>query len=384
MFNLSDLEKIVDLKEPHHLFEKKPTLLFWEVTRACPLRCVHCRANAILNRLPNELTTFEAQKMLETISTFDPKPPIVIFTGGDPLMRDDLFELIDYAKGLGLLCSLSPAVSENINDDVIKKIKESSVLSVSISLDGATPVTHDYIRQRDGVFFKTLNVIKRFIKNGIRVQVNSVVLSLNIIEFPRLFHLIKSLGVNVWEVFFIVVTGRATKFLDLDQKKFEELAQFIFDCSMYGLTIRTVEAPFIRRIYYERMTGLKFEDELYNFLREELIKLEGNPTSKTTINSRGTLDGDGIIFISYDGSIYPGGLLPIKIGDVKNDNIVKVYRENEILNKIRNRNFKGKCGTCLFKYVCGGSRARAFSNSNDPLESDPACIFSSETLYDQI
>jgi len=117
-------ENIVDLKEPHHLFDKKPTLLFWETTMACPLRCVHCRANAIYHRSPNELNTDEAKKMLEIISTFDPKPPMIVFTGGDPLMRDDIFELIDYAKSLGMLCALSPAVSENLNAEAIKKIKE--------------------------------------------------------------------------------------------------------------------------------------------------------------------------------------------------------------------------------------------------------------------
>ncbi len=368
-------ENIVDLKEPPHLFDKKPTLLFWETTMACPLRCVHCRANAIYHRSPNELNTDEAKKMLEIISTFDPKPPMIVFTGGDPLMRDDIFELVDYAKSLGMLCALSPAVSENLNDGAIKKIKELGVSSVSISLDGAVPKTHDFIRQGQGVFYRTISIIKELVKNGIRVQVNSVVMSLNFEEFPKIFHLIKNLNVDVWEVFFIIVTGRANKFLDLEPRKFEAIAQLIFDCSRYGLAVRTVEAPFIRRIYYERMAGIEFHDDLYNRLKDELIKLEGMPSSKTTIYSKGTLDGDGILFIAHDGSIYPGGFLPIRLGNIKKDNLIKVYRENELLNRIRRREFKGKCGSCIFKYVCGGSRARAYASTNDPLESDPACIY---------
>jgi radical SAM protein len=369
------IESIVDLKEPHHLFDKRPILLFWETTMACPLRCIHCRANAIYHRSPNELNTNEAKKMLETVSTFDPKPPVIVFTGGDPLVRDDIFELIGYAKNLGMQCALSPAVSENINDDTIKKIKETGISSVSISLDGATPRTHDFIRQKEGVFNRTISIIKELINNGIKVQVNSVVMSLNFEEFPKIFHLVKNLNVDAWEVFFIIVTGRANKFLDLDARKFEALAQLIFDCSKYGLTVRTVEAPFIRRIYYERIAGIEFNDDLYNKLKDELIKLEGVPSNKTTIYPKGTLDGDGILFVAHDGSIYPGGFLPIRLGNVKKDDIIKVYRENELLNKIRRREFKGKCGSCIFKYVCGGSRARAYANSGDPLESDPACIY---------
>jgi len=209
--------------------------------------------------------------------------------------------------------------------------------------------------------------------------VNTAVMKKNLLELPKIFHLLKELGVNVWVVFFVIRVGRGIMVQDLSAEECESVCNFLYDASHYGLKIRTREAPFIRRVMMQRKEGKYWNDPLYEKLSQELKSLEGEPLSNTTLPQVGTLDGDGIIFVSYDGTIYPGGFLPVPIGNIKNDNIVDVYRKNELLLQIRNRKLNGICGICKYKYICGGSRARSFSFSGDPLGSDPACIFFKET-----
>jgi AdoMet-dependent heme synthase len=164
---------------------------------------------------------------------------------------------------------------------------------------------------------------------------------------------------------------------DLTGEECESVCNFLYDASFYGITVRCVEAPFIRRVAAERKGKRSYWDRAeYNELRAQLFQLEGQPSANSTIRSRGTLDGDGIVFVAYDGTIHPGGLVPVELGNVKNDNIAEVYQSSELLKRIRRREFKGGCGLCVYKELCGGSRARAFSYNGDPLSSDPACLWS--------
>jgi len=360
-------------------FNDRPIIVFWETTRACKLYCIHCRASAIDKPLPGELTTEEGKELIKSILEFGKPYPIVIFTGGDPLYRNDIYELLSYARSLGLRFAISPAVSELLNEEVLLRLKECGVSSVSFSLDGSNSETHDSIRMRIGNFNETINAIKNAIKIGLNVQVNTAVMKKNLLELPKIFHLLKELGVNVWVVFFVIRVGRGIMVQDLSAEECESVCNFLYDASHYGLKIRTREAPFIRRVMMQRKEGKYWNDPLYEKLSQELKSLEGEPISNTTLPQVGTLDGDGIIFVSYDGTIYPGGFLPVPIGNIKNDNIVDVYRKNELLLQIRNRKLNGICGICKYKYICGGSRARSFSFSGDPLGSDPACIFVKET-----
>ncbi len=356
-------------------FAAKPVLVFWESTRACPLNCVHCRASAISEPLPGELTTEEGFRLIDEVVAFGKPFPVIIFTGGDPLKRSDLFELLNYANSRQVGFAVSPAVSDNLTAETIRRIKESGAASISISLDGAVADTHDAIRRSEGTFDRTVWAIKEALGQGLGVQVNTVVMKSNFRELPRMFHLIKELGVKVWEVFFLVKVGRGTGVEDLSPEENEAVCHFLYDASRYGVTVRTVEAPFIRRVAKQRadpapsLSGVAVSSQMSS----ELLALEGEPPSKSTVGPRGTLDGDGIIFVAYDGTIYPGGLLPVTLGNLKKDKLVGVYRDAPLLRKIRSRAFHGPCGTCGYSMICGGSRSRSYAYTGDPLSSDPAC-----------
>ncbi|MBI3023699.1 MAG: TIGR04053 family radical SAM/SPASM domain-containing protein [Thaumarchaeota archaeon] len=357
-------------------FANRPVLVFWETTRACPLYCIHCRASAVSQPLLGELTTEEGFRLIDDVTSFGRPYPTIIFTGGDPLKRDDLFELMLYASRLGVGFAVSPAVSELLTKDALKRMRNFGASSVSISLDGATAESHDAIRRKDGTYDRTIDAVKEAVELGLNVQVNTVIMRKNFFDLPRIFHLIKSLGVKTWELFFLVKVGRGTEVEELVPEEYESACNLLYDASCYGLTVRCVEAPFIRRVAGQRLqSDTYWNDDAYLELKSELLRLEGGPTTPSTLRPRGTLDGDGVIFVAYDGTIYPGGLLPVGMGNVRSDSLVRIYGDDNLLRRIRAREIDGPCGVCEFKDICGGSRARAYSYSGDPLSSDPACIY---------
>lgn len=356
-------------------FAQKPVLVFWEVTRACLLSCVHCRASAIKQPLPGELTHDEGLKLIDQIASFGKPSPTVIFTGGDPLLRRDIFDLLAYASKLGIKFAVSPAVSDLLDYDSLRRLKDAGTISISISLDAPSAHAHDSIRRVNGTYASTIGAITKALSLHLNPQINTTIMKGNYNSLPHLFHLIKSLGVKTWELFFLVKVGRGSDVEDLTPEETESVCNFLYDASMYGLTIRTVEGPFIRRVLKQRLqNGDYWKDETYLKLRSELERLEGRPTSASTLGSRGTLDGDGIIFVGYDGTIHPGGLVPVEMGNVKVDSLVEIYRQNKLLLRVRSRNMNGYCGICEFRQSCGGSRARAFAYDGDILGSDPSCL----------
>ncbi|MDG6902708.1 MAG: TIGR04053 family radical SAM/SPASM domain-containing protein [Nitrososphaerota archaeon] len=378
----SDGARLLGRHEAGGAFSDKPVLVFWEMTRACPLSCIHCRASAISDPLPGELTTDEGYQLIDEVVRFGKPYPTVIFTGGDPLKRGDLFDILRYASARGVGSAASPAVSDALTTEALERLKASGTASISISLDGAGALTHDTIRRKAGTFEKTLWSIQKAVEIGLHVQVNTVVMEKNVRELPAIFHLIKGLGVKTWEVFFLVKVGRGSGVEDILPEEYEDACNFLYDASRYGITVRTVEAPFIRRIAAERARGgASWRGEGYLQMASELVSFEGDPTTSTSsIRPRGTLDGDGIIFVSYDGAIHPGGLLPTKLGDIRTDGLVSVYREHGLLKRIRDRDFRGSCGACGYRSICGGSRARANAYSGDPLETDPACLLAARLM----
>ncbi|MEM4296875.1 MAG: TIGR04053 family radical SAM/SPASM domain-containing protein [Nitrososphaerota archaeon] len=356
-------------------FHEAPLLVFWESTKACPLACKHCRADAILKPLPGELTTGEGRLLIEQVASFGDPKPLLVITGGDALMRSDLFELIDYTRSCGVPVAVSPSVSSNLSDDILRRFKEASVKSLSISLDGATAATHEDMRQVPGNFNATLDAIARAVKIGLALQVNTVVWKKNIRELPVIAKLIMDLGVRIWEVFFLIVTGRAVRELDITSQQYEDVVQFLFDVSRYGLQVRTVEAPFYRRAKMERVNGIKYDGVLYNELVDRLRTLMGEPKREPDRTIIPTRDGFGIIFVAYDGTIFPSGFLPYPLSNIRLKSLVEVYKTHPILVKMRHGLFRGRCGICEYKSICGGSRARAYAEYGDPLATDPACIY---------
>lgn len=369
-------------------FDQRPILVFWETTHACLLACKHCRADAMHSPAPGELTREEGFSLIDSLTAFGRPYPVLIMTGGDVLMRTDVFELVQYANQLGVPVGLAPSVTPHLTEENIARVGQLGVKVVSISLDGASSRVHDGIRGVAGHFEQTIDALRRLVHAGIKVQVNTVVMASNVHELPAIAQILKEVGVYIWEVFFLVSVGRGASVAELTPPEYEDVAHFLFDASQYDLTVRTVEGPFFRRVAQWRQAMSPFEGHsprevaetfhlgsLYVQLATELQERLGSTLSEPRCQTRGTRDGKGILFIAHDGTIYPSGFLPVSLGNIRTGNMASIYQGHPLLRDIRSAHFSGACGVCDYRDACGGSRARAFSVSGDALGYDPACAY---------
>jgi len=353
-------------------FDRRPILVFWESTRACTLACRHCRASAIPEPVPGELSTAEAEGLLDRLTAFGNPRPVLVATGGDVLMRADLDVLATRARTLGVPLALAPSVTPLLDDERIASLRGLGVRVASISLDGATADTHDGIRGVPGHFDATLAAIRRLRRNRITVQVNTVVMRDTVHELPAIARLVKESGASIWELFFLVQVGRGAQVAELSPEENEDVCHFLVDASRYGVIVRTVEAPFFRRV---AAGGGAPAGSLYRELSRRLVEELGPAQGPPRAQTKGTRDGRGIIFVGHDGTITPSGFLPLPLGNVREDDLVDVYREHPLLRRIRAAEFGGRCGACRYRDLCGGSRSRAYATSGDPLAEDPGCAF---------
>jgi radical SAM protein with 4Fe4S-binding SPASM domain len=252
---------------------------------------------------------------------------------------------------------------------------------VSLSLDGALAATHEGIRGIPDHFDETIRALRRLLRLGFTVQVNTTVMRDNVDELPDLAALLASLGVHIWEVFFLVHVGRGTDVAGLTPPECEDVAHFLVDASRYGFVVRTVEAPFFRRVVVERQepdsttADASTRGPLYRDLASRLRDRLGEPAGRSRAHTVGTRDGKGIVFVAHDGEVFPAGFLPIGLGNVREQSVVDLYRSHPLLQEIRAAAFTGRCGQCGFRDLCGGSRSRAYAASGDPLGEDPACAY---------
>jgi AdoMet-dependent heme synthase len=365
-----------------------PILVFWETTRACQLACRHCRASAIATPLPGELTSREGERLLDDIAGFGSRPPVLILTGGDVLMRQDLTTLVAGARDRGIPVGLSPSVTPLLTPAALAPLRELGVRSVSVSLDGARAATHEAIRGVDGHFRATIDALRMLVDEGFTVQVNTTVMLDNVEELADVAGLLVDVGVRIWEVFFLVQVGRGAEVRDLSPAQNEDVAHFLYDASRYGLTVRTVEGPFFRRVTRWRQeaaaaaadpahadgTDRFARGALHARLTDRLRALLGPPSGPARAQTAGTRDGRGIVFVAHDGAILPSGFLPLELGNVREHDLVAVYRDHPLLRAIRAARFGGRCGRCDDRELCGGSRARAYAHG-DVLGEDPACAY---------
>jgi radical SAM protein len=357
-------------------YSRRPMLVFWEVTRACQLACAHCRASATPGALPGELTHVEGMELIEQVAGFGRPYPILVLTGGDCLLRPDIFDLVDHATALGIPVAMSPSVTPMLTTQAITEMVQRGVKAVSLSLDGATAATHDGIRGIPGHFEQTLPAIRALAQAGLKVQINTTVMGNNVDELADIAAIVKDNGADIWEVFFLVHVGRgeATGAISADQH--ESVCHFLYDASHYGMTLRTVEAPFFRRVVQERRAGhTPPADALYGRLHDRLTALLGPPAERSTAHTASTRDGKGIIFVAHDGEVYPAGFLPLNLGSVRDQPLAAIYRDHPTLQRIRAADFGGRCGRCEYADLCGGSRARAYATTGDPLAEDAACAY---------
>ena len=353
----------------HADFDMAPFTIAWEVTRACAYACVHCRADALHQRDPRELSTDEAKALIERLASFD-NHPILIFTGGDPMMRPDLFELIKYAAERGLRCSLTPTATALPTKERLEKARDAGIPRVALSLDAPRPEIHDEFRKVQGSWQRTMDTLHRAHDVGLSVQVNTTVAKHNVDILHEMVPFIQEVGAVQWSVFFLVPTGRAMAEQMISAKQHEKVFNWLYDLSQNApFDIKSTAAPMYRRVAIERKraqsngkpvtfqsAGFQYADGLHR------------PT-------KGVNDGNGFLFISHIGEIQPSGFLPVTAGMVRENDVVDVYRNSQIFKDLRNPDkYKGVCGTCEYRDVCGGQRGRAYGITGDYLESDPACV----------
>ncbi|HEY8652234.1 MAG TPA: TIGR04053 family radical SAM/SPASM domain-containing protein [Dermatophilaceae bacterium] len=360
----------------HLNFDQRPMLVFWEVTRACQLACKHCRASATMDPLPGELTTAEGFTLIDQVAGFGRPFPILVLTGGDCLLRPDLFELVEHANGLGVPVALSPSVTPSLTPAMIDRMVTSGVKAVSLSLDGALPATHDGVRGIPGHFEDTIKAITALSAAGLTVQVNTTVMRANLDELANVADLISRAGAHIWEVFFLVQVGRGVATDAISPAEHEDVCHFLYDASQHGFIVRTVEAPFFRRVVTSRREGEPAPTtDLYKTMSARLETLMGPAVGKPRAQTASTRDGKGILFVAYDGEVNPAGFLPMPLGNVRDAPIANIYRDDPLLRQIRAAEFTGRCGVCEYADLCGGSRARAYAATGDPLGEDSACPY---------
>lgn len=354
-----------------------PFFVCWETTKACLLACRHCRAKAIRRPLPGELDHSQSMALIDQLPEFDEPYPALLMTGGDPLMRLDFFDLVEHAKRNGLYVAIAASVTPKLSEESITRMKELDVDIISVSLDGASPGTHDRLRGVPGTWNATIRALRTAKEAGLRAQVNSTVMRSNIDELADIFHTVKEAGSVAWEVFFLIRTGRGASLESLQPTECEEVMHFLYDASQYGMPVRTSEGPSFRRVRIERQKQDSPPDgEVYRRLSARLQALEGNPAALPSVKVTQTGDGKGIMFVSYDGEVYPSGFLPISTGKVPEEKLASIYRSNRLFADLRDpTKLKGRCGRCEYRAICGGSRSRAFAELGDAFGEDPACPY---------
>jgi len=353
-------------------FNKSPMTVAWEITQACAFKCIHCRAQAQYHRNKKELSTKEGLLLINQIKKLGAL--ILVITGGDPMIRKDLYTFIRYAKKIGLKVGISPSATNLLNYKSIEKLKESGVDIIHISLDGSTAEIHDKFRGFTGSFKKTLEIIKYINNLNIPLQIGTTISKRNMHNLADIKNILLKFNIHIWSLFFLVPTGRALAKEMISASEHESILEWIFKISQnIKFLIRTTAAQNYRRVFISNIT-----EKMYSPQNKKIL-YEGKGYSFNLINDKihkGVNDGHGFCFIDHIGNVYPSGFLQIPADNVKNNNIKHIYRNSNLFIKLRSKNLlKGKCGICNFKYVCGGSRARAYSLHSDILESDFNCIF---------
>ncbi len=351
-------------------FSQAPFTIAWEVTRACAYACVHCRADAQHVRDPRELTTEEAFHLIDRLADFGNKP-ILVFTGGDPMMRRDLFDLIAYATRRGLRCSLTPTATALPTRERLEQAREAGIRRVALSLDAPRPEIHDAFRQVNGSWQRTMDILHRAQEIGLSVQVNTTVSKHNVDIPSEMVPFIQEVNAVQWSVFFLVPTGRAQAENMISPDQHEKVFNWLYDLSKEApFDIKSTAAPMYRRVAIERKRQ-ETDGKPVTFQGAGFQYADGlnRPT-------KGVNDGNGFLFISHVGDIQPSGFLPITAGNVRGDDVIEVYRHSRLFTDLRApEKIKGRCGICEYRDVCGGQRGRAYGLTGDYLESDPACLY---------
>ncbi len=343
------------------VYARAPMIVYWELTNACGLACRHCRATAMPEPAAGELSTAEAVAVLDQIAGFGAPPPHVVMTGGDPLRRPDLRLLLREAQLRQIGVSVAPAVTRELTRRRLEQLHDDGVSAISLSLDGATAEAHDTLRGVPGTFDATLRAMDDAAQVGLPVQVNTLVTSSTGPDVPAIRDLLLERTLMRWSLFFLISVGRGAALSEMEPGDAERLMGWLWRASAEApFQIATTEAMQYRRVVARSLmrSGLAWDE------------VEAHPAAR----GFGIRDGNGIVFLAHDGQVTPSGFLPLPIGDVRRSSLADLYRHHPTMVALRTPDgFAGRCGRCEFRSWCGGSRARAFAWTGNPLESDPLC-----------
>jgi len=343
-------------------FDQSPMLVIWEVTQACDLACVHCRASAQSERNPRELTTEQGYRLLDEIRSFG--EPLMVFTGGDPLKRPDIYDLIRYSVKIGLRTNVTPSATPLLTSEAIEGFKRAGISRMALSLDGPDAASHDDFRGIPGTFDRAMFALRYARDIGLDTQLQTTITKRNMGRLPEMAELAKEVRTKMWSLFFLIVTGRALDNDDLDPAEYEKVFEFMYELSKtapYG--IKTTEAMHYRRYVAQR-------------IKAEHGQTENEAAKGVAWRTAGVSDGKGFVFVSHQGEIYPSGFLPVSGGNVLDNKLTDVYRNSSLFRTLRDTSQReGKCGICEYQKVCGGSRSRAYAFTGNYLAEDPNCIY---------
>lgn len=358
----------------------RPFIVIWEVTQACDMTCLHCRACAQPLRSRQELSTTESENLLRQVRELE--VPVFVLTGGDPLKRPDIYHLVQYGTSLGLRVSLSPSATPLLTREALAMLKDSGLARLAISLDGSRAASHDAFRGVNGSFDRVLQAVQWAHELNLPVQINSTLSRHNLDDFDALARRVEGLGIVLWSVFFLVPTGRG-KIQDLlSGEEFEQLFGKLYEVSRrVPFDVKTTEAMHYRRYFVERRRAERVEGlpEAPRgrgplWLKQSVLAQsapDGIPRAMKGIN-----DAKGFVFISHTGEVYPSGFLPLPGGNIRQKPLAGIYRNAPLFRALRDsEQLKGKCGRCEFRNICGGSRARAYALTGDPLSEEPCCVY---------
>jgi radical SAM protein len=370
-------------------YDETPFLAIWEVTQSCDLACKHCRAAAQPIPHAGQLSTEEGKALIDQIARMG--VPIFIFTGGDPLKRPDLYELIRYGSGKNVKIAVTPSATPLLTREAIFKMKEAGVVRLGISLDGSSPEIHDVFRGLPGAWARTIQAIQWANEAGLPIQVHSTISRHNALDLDNLCALFEKLAIVMWNVFFLVPVGRGQLADLLSGEEFEKVFGKIYELShRVSFQIKTTEAMHYRRyllqhnLQEKRVPSGKMGQGHPGAGHPPAAVAEyesGAPTADAQTRTHGWAtrrvnDGKGFMFISHLGDVYPSGFLPIHAGNIRETPLGDIYRNAPVFKALRDTSrLEGKCGACEYKEICGGSRARAYALTGNPLAPEPCCIY---------
>ncbi len=395
--------------------EYKPRLIFWEVTKGCNLRCIHCRATATELMSPADLPTGKALNIISQIAQF--ANPILVLSGGEPLYRQDIFQLAEYAASLGVRTALATN-GTLVTKDVAEKIKNAGIKRVSISLDGSDATTHDSFRGIPGAFDAAVYGMKNLQEVGVSVQINTTIARHNAHQLPDVLTLARRLGADALHTFLLVPVGCGVDIATeqmVAPEEYERMLNWFYDQSLEGgIELKATCAPHYFRVMRQRkaadrLAGREVAAPVVAHPHEIgptdmtmpgstgiSLKPNGGPPAGHTGNfgshpsdmnasTKGCLAGTGVCFISHEGEVFPCGYLPAIAGDLRKQSFAEIWNESSVFAQLRDDdNLKGKCGCCEFRHVCMGCRARAYAATGDFLAEEPFCVYEPGTSNQMI